>query len=55
MLSWTAIFLIVAIIAAVLGFAEIAGTAAWIAKTLFLVFMILFLMFLIKKGNTPPI
>ena len=55
MLSWTAIFLIVAIIAAVLGFAEIAGTAAWIAKTLFLVFMILFLISLLTKRHTPPI
>jgi len=36
-------FLIVAIVAAVLGWGVIAGTAAWIAKVLFVVFLILFL------------
>jgi len=33
----------VAIVAAVLGWGVIAGTAAWIAKVLFVVFLILFL------------
>ena len=43
MLSWALMFLIVAIVAAVLGWGVIAGTAAWIAKVLFVVFLILFL------------
>jgi len=43
MLSWALLFLIVAIVAAVLGWGVIAGTAAWIAKVLFVVFLILFL------------
>jgi len=40
-------FLIVALIAAVLGFGVIAGTAAIIAKILFLIFLILFIASLI--------
>jgi uncharacterized membrane protein YtjA (UPF0391 family) len=42
MLGWALIFLMVALLAAWLGFAAIAGTAAWIAKILFVVFLILF-------------
>lgn len=42
MLSYSIIFLVVAIIAAVLGFGVIAGTAAAIAKILFFVFLVLF-------------
>lgn len=47
MLSWALTFLVVAIIAAVLGFGVIAGTAASIAKILFLVFLVLFVVSLI--------
>jgi uncharacterized membrane protein YtjA (UPF0391 family) len=43
MLSYAITFLIIAIIAGVLGFGVIAGTAAMIAKTLFVIFLILFL------------
>jgi uncharacterized membrane protein YtjA (UPF0391 family) len=43
MLSWAVTFLIIALIAAVLGFGGIAGTAIGIAKILFFVFLILFL------------
>jgi uncharacterized membrane protein YtjA (UPF0391 family) len=42
MLHYTIIFLVVAIIAAVLGFGGIAGAAAGIAKILFFVFLVLF-------------
>ena len=38
MLSWAITFLIIAIVAAVLGFGGIAGTATGIAKILFVVF-----------------
>jgi uncharacterized membrane protein YtjA (UPF0391 family) len=44
MLSWALTFLIIAVIAAVLGFGGIAGSAAWIAQVLFGIFIILFLM-----------
>jgi uncharacterized membrane protein YtjA (UPF0391 family) len=42
MLSWSITFLVVALIAALLGFGGIAGTAVGIAKILFFVFLILF-------------
>jgi uncharacterized membrane protein YtjA (UPF0391 family) len=41
MLRYALIFLVVAIIAAVFGFGGIAGEAAWIAKVLLVVFLIL--------------
>jgi uncharacterized membrane protein YtjA (UPF0391 family) len=47
MLSWTILFLIVALIAGVLGFSGIAGTAAGIAQVLFVIFLIMFLVSLI--------
>ena len=42
MLSWSVFFLVMALAAALLGFSSIAG-AAGIAKTLFGVFLVLFL------------
>jgi uncharacterized membrane protein YtjA (UPF0391 family) len=47
MLRWTLIFLIVSIIAAVFGFTEIAGGAASIAKVLFFLFLVLFVVSLL--------
>jgi uncharacterized membrane protein YtjA (UPF0391 family) len=41
MLNWALTFFIVAIIAAVLGFTSIAGSAIEIARILFFVFLIL--------------
>ncbi|WP_029350657.1 DUF1328 domain-containing protein [Bosea sp. 117] len=42
MLNWALTFLVVALIAAVLGFGGIAGTAMEIAKIIFFVAIILF-------------
>lgn len=42
MLGWALTFLVVALIAAVLGFTSIAGTAMGVAKILFFVFLVLF-------------
>ena len=47
MLSWSLLFLVIAIIAAVLGFSCIAGTAAGIAKILFVVFLVIWIISLI--------
>ena len=47
MLSWAVTFLIIALIAAVLGFGGIAGTAVGIAKILFFVFLVLFVVSLL--------
>ena len=43
MLNYAFLFLIITLVAAVLGFGVIAGTAATIAKVLFLLFLILFI------------
>jgi uncharacterized membrane protein YtjA (UPF0391 family) len=43
MLSWALFFLVVALVAAVLGFGGIAGTAVSIAKLIFFVAIALFL------------
>ncbi len=43
MLSWSIFFLIIALVAALLGFSSIAGAAAGIAKLLLGVFLVLFL------------
>ncbi len=39
MLRWAAIFLVIAIIAAIFGFGGVAGAAVGIAKTLFFIFL----------------
>ena len=43
MLNWEILFLVVALVAAVLGFGGIAGTAIGIAKIIFVVAIVLFL------------
>ena len=52
MLSYAAIFLIIALLAGVLGFGVIAGTAAQIAKVLFVLFLVLFV-FSLLRGRKP--
>jgi len=47
MLRWSLIFLIVSLVAAIFGFTDIAAGAAGIAKTLFFIFMALFILALI--------
>ncbi len=47
MLTWAATFLIIAIIAAVFGFGGIAAGATEIAKILFVLFLVLFVVSLI--------
>lgn len=47
MLSWAITFLVLALIAAVLGFGGLAGASVGIAKVLFLVFLVLFVVSLI--------
>ncbi|MGA2248097.1 MAG: DUF1328 family protein [Verrucomicrobiota bacterium] len=43
MLGWTVTFLIIALVAGLLGFTAIAGAAAGIAQVLFFIFLVLFL------------
>lgn len=57
MLRWTLIFLVIALIAALLGFGNLAGDASAIARILFFVFLVLtvigFLMGLMSGGKPP--
>ncbi len=54
MLNWAVTFFIVALIAAVLGFGGIAGSAAGIAKIFFGIFLILFLVSLVRGRSAKP-
>ncbi len=48
MLYWAAVFFIISIVAGLLGFGVVASASAGIAKVLFFIFIILFLVFLIR-------
>lgn len=50
MLRWTVTFLIIAIIAALLGFTGVAGASITIAKILFFIFLALFIISLLAGG-----
>lgn len=52
MLYYAVVFLLIAILAGVLGFGVVAGTAAMIAKLLFVVFLVLFV-FSLLRGRAP--
>ncbi len=47
MLHWTLVFLVIAVIAAILGFGTLAGAAATIAKICFVLFLVIWLVTLL--------
>jgi uncharacterized membrane protein YtjA (UPF0391 family) len=47
MLKWALIFLVIGLVAGLLGFTGIAGTSIAIAKTLFFIFLVIFLVLLV--------
>ena len=56
MLQWALTFLIIALVAAVLGFGVLAGVAAQIAQILFFLFLVLLLVSVVMhlgKGGRP--
>lgn len=53
MLGWTLTFLLIALIAGGLGFFGLAGTAMGIARVLFVIFLVLFLVSVI--GGRRPV
>jgi len=58
MLRWTLIFLVVALVAALLGFGNVAGDASEIARILFFIFLVLTLvglLFSLLTGRKPPL
>jgi uncharacterized membrane protein YtjA (UPF0391 family) len=48
LLSWVVIFLLVAIVAGFFGFGGVAQESAWIAKVLFFIFLVLFIVALLQ-------
>jgi uncharacterized membrane protein YtjA (UPF0391 family) len=57
MLRWAIIFLVVALVAAVLGFSGVAFLSVEIARILFAVFLILFVITAVTyaiRGKAPP-
>ncbi|AMY69905.1 DUF1328 domain-containing protein [Frigidibacter mobilis] len=57
MLGWALTFLIVALIAGALGFGGIAGASVGIAKILFFVFIVLFVVAMLARAlrGQPPV
>ena len=57
MLGWAVTFLVIALIAAALGFGGIAGTSAGIAQVLFFVFIVLFVVAMVARAvqGRPPL
>jgi uncharacterized membrane protein YtjA (UPF0391 family) len=60
MLRWAAAFFIIAIIAAIFGFGGIASGSVEIARVLFFLFLVVFIVSLIwglltgRRGGVPP-
>ena len=56
MLGWAVVFLIIALMAAIFGFGGIAAASAGIAKLLFFIFLVLFVISLIFgwRGRRVP-
>ena len=52
MLRWAVTFLLIALVAAVLGFTQLEGVAAWAAQISFVVFLILFVVSLVFGRGT---
>ena len=53
MLRWALVFLLVALVAAFFGFWGLEGTAMWIAKVLFFLFLVLFIVSLVLGRRAP--
>jgi uncharacterized membrane protein YtjA (UPF0391 family) len=56
MLGWAVVFLIIALVAALFGFGGIAAASAGIAKLLFFIFLVLFIVSLLFgwRGRRIP-
>jgi uncharacterized membrane protein YtjA (UPF0391 family) len=55
MLRWALLFLIVALIAGLFGFFNVAGTSYMIARVLFFVFLVLFVISLLMGGRARDV
>ena len=58
MLRWALVFLVLALIAGLLGFTSVAGESMYIAKILFFIFLVVFvvgLIFSLITGKRPSV
>lgn len=55
MLHWALVFLLVALVAGLFGFWALGGLAMWIAKVLFFVFLVLFVVSLLAGRTRRPV
>lgn len=53
MLRWALTFLVIALIAALFGFTNVAGTSIYAAQILFFVFLVLFVVSLLMGNRSP--
>lgn len=53
MLRWSLMFLVIALVGALLGFTTLAGTAMDAARIVFFVFLVLFVISLLVGGRSP--
>ena len=53
MLRYAIVFLLIALVAGIFGFTALQGTAMWIAKVLFVVFLVLFIISLVLGRKSP--
>jgi uncharacterized membrane protein YtjA (UPF0391 family) len=53
MLRWALLFLVVALISALFGFTDVAGTSIVAAKILFFVFLVMFVVSLVMGTREP--
>ncbi|MFZ0657327.1 MAG: DUF1328 domain-containing protein [Candidatus Binataceae bacterium] len=55
MLYYTIVFLVISLIAGALGFFAVAGLAAEIARVLFFIFLVLFILSLVGGRRSRPL
>ena len=55
MLRWALLFLVVALVAGLLGFTDVYAAAKGIARILFIIFLVLFVVSLIMGRGRPPV
>jgi len=53
MLRWALVFLVVALLSALFGFTDVAGTSMVAAKILFFVFLVMFIVSLVMGYRAP--
>ena len=53
MLRWALVFLVVALLSALFGFTDVAGTSMVAAKILFFVFLVLFIVSMVMGYRAP--